>query len=144
MPNYGPAKSDPPFATNYGNRCVFQDRAVTTAALAANDKVRLARVPAGTLVDRVVVRNPDLDTGATLVFRLGFEAIDGTVIANADIAVAAAGQTTWQAAATTTYEIFPPYLVTKDSFLTAVVNTGGATNTGTVYGKVEGEALGAK
>lgn len=132
----------------FGNRSVFNGKAKTTAALAADDVLNLAFVPAGTLVDRVVVNNPDLDTGTTLVFKLGFAPADGSAapssMVNPDVAVAAAGQTTWRAAATTTYEIFPPYRVDVDCYLQAVVGTGGATNTGTVYGKVEGECLGAK
>ena len=109
--------------------------------------VTLAKIPAGTLVDRVVVKNPDLDTGTTLVFKLGFGAISGSLPASMvspDAAIAAAGQATWQAAATTTYEVFPPYRVDVDCYLQAVVGTGGATNTGTIYAKVEGEALGPK
>lgn len=143
MPNYGPAKSEPPFSGNYGNRVVYQDKAVITANIANADKIRLAKVPAGTLVDRVVISNPDLDSGTTLTTKAGFEPMDGSTVSGADVAVHAAGATTWRAVATTTYEIFPPYLVTKDSWLTVVAGAAGA-GTGTVYGKVEGENLGPK
>jgi len=143
MPNYGPAVIAPAFSGNYGNRVVYTGSAVVSANLANGDKVRLCEVPAGTLVDRVVISNPDLDGGTTLTTKAGFEPKDGSVVANADVAVHAAGATTWRAAAVTTYEIFPPYRVTKDSWLT--VQTGAAgTGTGTVHGKVEGENLGPK
>lgn len=130
---------------NYGNLGVYADSAAVSAtALAIGDKVRLARVPAGTKVSRVVIKNADLDTGTTLQASLGFEPEDGSAVSGSLTAVAAAGA--WaQTAATTTYEIFPPYLVAKDSFLAASVTaaaTGGAA--GTVHGKVEGEVLGAK
>lgn len=149
MPTYNCVKqAQAVHAAAYGNRCVFSDAAVVGAALAAADVLNLVKIPAGTLVDRVVIKNPDLDTGTTLVFKLGFAAIDGSALpstmATPDVAIAAAGQTTWQAAATTTYEVFPPYLVERDCFLQAVVGTGGTTNTGTIYSKVEGEALGPK
>ena len=144
MANYNPADPSPALACNFGTRSFFTGLAVNLAALAINDKVRLCRVPAGTKVDRVVVSNPDLDSGTTLTTKLGFEPIDGSTVAGADVAVHAAGATTWRAAAVTTYEIFPPYVVTKDSYLTAVVGAAGATNVGTVYGKVEGESLGPK
>lgn len=132
------------------NRVVQSDSVAVGTALATNDVVNLCRIPAGTAVDRVVIKNPDLDTGTALVFKLGFATIDGSTptgvnaMSSPDAAVAAAGQTTWQAAATTTYEIFPPYLVTVDCYLQAVVGTGGSTNTGTIYAKVEGEGYGVR
>lgn len=143
MPTYGPAVNAPAFSGNYGNRVVYTGSAVITANLANADKIRLALVPAGTLVDRVVISNPDLDGGTTLTTKAGFEPVDGSTVAGADVAVHAAGATTWRAVALTTYEIFPPYRVTKDSWLTVVCGAAGS-GTGTVYGKVEGENLGPK
>lgn len=149
MATYNPSDLlKPAHSQAFGNGSRFTGKATTTAALAANDVVNLALVPAGTIVDRVVVKNPDLDTGSNLVFKLGFAPADGSsapsTMSSPDAAVAAAGQTTWQAAATTTYEIFPPYRVDVDCYLQAVIGTGGATNTGTIYAKVEGECQGAK
>lgn len=145
MPTYNPSKGQtPPFSGNYGNRVVYADNAVVSANIANADKIRLCRIPAGTLVDRVVIVNPDLDSGTTLTTKAGFAAVDGSAMpANSDVAVHAAAATTWRAAATTTYEINPPFLVTKDAYLEVVAGAAGA-GTGTVYGKVEGEILGAK
>lgn len=126
-----------------GNSNVYYGSAVVGANIANTDKIRLCRVAAGTKVHRVVIKNPDLDSGTTLTFKAGFQAIDGSAQASGDdTVVAAAGATTWQAAATTTYEIFPPFLVTKDSYLEVVAGAAGV-GTGTVYAKVEGEAIGA-
>lgn len=126
-----------------GNGSRYSGSSVITANLAISDKVRPCRVPAGTLVDRVVVKVPDLDSGTTLQAKIGFAPIDGSAqVSGDDTAVAAAGA--WaQAAATTTYEIFPPFLVLKDSFLEIAVTAAGI-GTGTVYGKVEGEAIGVR
>lgn len=143
MANYGPAVIAPAFSGNYGNRVVYSGSASVAANLANNDKVRICEVPAGTLVDRVVISNPDLDGGTTLTTKAGFEPKDGSTVVGADVAVHAAGATTWRAAAVTTYEIFPPYRVTKDSWLTVQAGAAG-TGTGTVYGKVEGENLGPR
>jgi len=62
-------------------------------------------------------------------------------------AVAADGATTWQAAATTTYEIFPPYRLDTECYLQAVVSaaaTGVQAGALTIHAKVEGEPLGQK
>lgn len=140
--NYQPAGSSPPFSgADGGNRVVHNDSSVVTANLATTDKVRLARIPAGTKVDRVVIKNPDLDSGANLAVNIGFAHIDGSSGASATAVASAA--TTWQAAATTTYELFPPVELAKDAYLEAVPTVGG-TGTGTIYGKVEGEGCGAK
>lgn len=140
MPNYQPASNQSPYSGDDGNRVVFTDSAVVSANLAIADKVRLALIPAGTKVDRVVISNADLDSGAALATNLGFENKDGSAGPSATAIASAA--TTWRAAATTTYELFPPVLLTKDAYLQATVTAGG-TGTGTVYGKVEGECMGA-
>lgn len=138
--NYQPASNQSPYSGDDGNRVVFADSATVLANLATTDKVRLAVIPAGTKVDRVVIKNVDLDSGANLAVNIGFENVDGSSGPSATAVAAAA--TTWQAAATTTYEIFPPVLLTKDAYLQAVPTVGGV-GTGLVYGKVEGECMGA-
>lgn len=135
-----------------GNASVFYGSAVIAANLATTDKVRPCRIAAGTKVHRVVVKNPDLDSGANLAMNIGFAHIDGSAATANETADAtarsltvatlvAAAATTWQGAATTTYEIFPPFLVEQDSYLQGVPTVAGV-GTGTVYAKVEGEAIG--
>lgn len=128
------------------NAVAFADQAAVTSLVAA-DIINAVAVPAGTKVHRVVVKNTDMDTNATptSTAKIGFAAADGSAMpSGADTAVAV-DAAFGQAAATTTYEIFPPYVVEKDCFLSIVVGTGAATAAaGTVYAKVEGEALGAK
>ena len=127
------------------NRSVFYGIASVTALLAAADTVRCCKIPGGTKVDRVVIKNGDLDSGTTLTDMIGYEHIDGSTGDDAD-AFCATGATTRQAAATTTYEIFPPVLVEKDSWLTltAVDAATGLAATVSVEGKVEGEYVGIK
>lgn len=141
--NYQPANISDTLksAGDCGNRMVFTGSAVVAANLTTSDKVRPCRVAGGTLVDRVVIKNPDLDSGTALAVNVGFANIDGTSGPSATAIASAA--TTWQAAATTTYEIFPPVLIEKDAYL-EVVPTVGGTGTGTVHAKVEGEAIGVK
>ena len=149
MPIYKTQSNAPVFSGDCaGNGSVFVDSAIVSANLANGDKVRLAKIPGGTKVTRVVVRNPDLDSGTTLQAKIGFEADDGSVIpanaAVADFSAAVAAAGAWgQTAATTTYELFPPVVVPKDAFLT-VQTTAAGIGTGVVHGKVEGEALGTK
>lgn len=130
-------------SSGIGNGMRYFGSAAVSANLATNDTIDLVRVAGGTLVDRVVVKVPDLDSGTALQAKIGFTPADGSAApSGADVAVAAAGA--WaQAAATTTYEIFPPYEVAVDSFLRIAVTAGG-TGTGTVYGKVEGAGRGVK
>ena len=130
-----------PFSGDDGNQVVYTDSSVIGANLTTSDKVNLVKVPAGTKVDRVVIKNADLDSGANLAVNIGFANVDGTSGPSATAVASAA--TTWQAAATTTYELLPPVVLEKDAYLQAVPTVGGV-GTGTVYGKVEGENLGSK
>lgn len=137
------------FSNDEGNASVFFDSvAVTNADIDAADIIQLVRVAAGTDVHRVVVKTTELDThgSPTLTAKIGFTPIDGsTAVSGADTAVAS--DAAWgQNAETTTHEVFPPYRVEVDSWLTIVIGTGANTEaaTGTVYAKVEGENLGVK
>jgi hypothetical protein len=137
------------FSSDGGNNSVFVDSvAVTNADIDAADIVKLVRVAAGTAVHRVVTKTTELDSNASpsLTAKIGFTPIDGSsAVSGADTAIKADGA--WgQNAETLTYEIFPPYRVEKDSWLTIVFGTGAATEaaTGTIYAKVEGEALGVQ
>ena len=145
--NYKPAKlAQPVHACEFGNRVVFQDSAAATGDLVAADILNLCKIPAGTLVDRVVIKNADLDSSTVLTAKIGFAPADGTAGDSGDDEAVAADASWGRTAATTTYEIFPPFRCDVDSFLAVVVGTGatGSSGGGTVYGKVEGEALGAK
>lgn len=137
------------YASDGGNQSVFCDSvAVTNADFDAADIIKLVRVPAGTDVHRVTIKTPELDTHGTptLTAKIGFTPIDGSsAVSGADTAIAADGA--WgQNAETVTTNVFPPYRVEVDSWLTIVIGTGAATEaaSGTIYAKVEGEALGVQ
>lgn len=149
MGNYNPDNlSDALTSTgDGGNAAVNTGKATVSAALVLSDSVRPCRVAAGTKVSRVVVKNDDLDTNGTptLQAKIGFKPCDGSAQEAGDDTVVAAAAAWGQAAATTTYEIFPPFLAKVDSYLDIVVTNVPATGAaGTVHGKVEGEAIGAK
>jgi hypothetical protein len=119
--------------------------------LGVGDKLNLVKIPNGTLVDEIVISSPDLDTGAGLQFKLGFASTDGSALPASmltpDVIVAADGATTWQAAATTTYHLFPPYRLDTECYLQAVVSgaaAGVAAGVLTIHAKVKGETLGQK
>lgn len=137
------------YASDGGNQSVFHDSvAITNADFDAADIIKLVRVPAGTDVHRVTIKTPELDThgSPTLTAKIGFTPIDGSsAVSGADTAIAADGA--WgQNAETVTTNVFPPYRVEVDSWLTIVIGTGAATEaaSGTIYAKVEGEALGVQ
>jgi hypothetical protein len=140
---------NPAFSSDGGNNSVFVDSvAVTNSDIDAADIVKLVRVAAGTDVHRVVTKTTELDSNGapSLTAKIGFTPIDGSAApAGADVAISA--DAAWgQNAEVKTFEIFPPYRVEKDSWLTVVIGTGAATEaaTGTVSAKVEGEALGVQ
>lgn len=140
---------NPAYSSDGGNNSVFVDSvAVTNADIDAADIIKLVRVPAGTDVHRVVTKTSELDSNVSpsLTAKIGFTPRDGSAaVSGADTAIKADGA--WgQNAETLTYEIFPPYRVEVDSWLTIVFGTGGATEaaTGTISAKVEGEALGVQ
>jgi hypothetical protein len=144
MATYTGANHQQPHSCEYGNVSRFSGQASVSTAIANADEVRPVFVPAGTEVHRVVIKNTDLDSNGSpaLQAKIGFTPADGSAAAGADTAVAAAAA--WgQAAATTTYDLFPPYQVDVDSWLNIVVTTGPGTGaTGTVYANVEGVSLG--
>lgn len=136
----------PIHSASYGNQSVFSDTlSVATTNLTAADNLRYCEVPGGTLVHRVVVKTTDMDSNGTptLTAKIGFIPVDGSAApSGADTAVAATAA--WgQSAATTVYEILPPYLVAVDSYLSVVIGTGAATAAaGTINAVISGEAQG--
>jgi hypothetical protein len=137
------------YSSDGGNQSVFTDSvAVTNADIDAADIIKLCRVAAGTDVHRVITKTTELDSNGapSLTAKIGFTPIDGSsAVSGADTAISA--DAAWgQNAETLTFNIFPPYRVEVDSWLTIVIGTGAATEaaTGTVYAKVEGEALGVQ
>jgi hypothetical protein len=145
MATYNPANiAEPLYSGDKGNATVQYGSATLTSASTNGDKYRPCRIAAGTKVTRVVIKNTDLDSNVSpaIVCDIGFAPMDGSAGTATAFATAA---TILQGAATTTYEIFPPVTVAKDSFLEVLVTTGPGTGaTGTVSGKVEGECFGAK
>lgn len=134
-----------PHDCEYGNVSQFVGQAVISAAIANTDTIRIAFVPAGTLVSRVSIRNPDLDSSTGLAAKIGFVGAEEALPSGADVAVAAAGA--WaQSAAVTGYDVVPPYQVDRDAWLVVAITTGpsGTAGTGTVSGVVTGIARGPK
>lgn len=131
-------------ADNGGNGSIYHGSA-TPGALTTSDKVRPVLIPGGTRVHQVVIKNTDLDSNVspTLAANIGFANVDGSSGPSATAVASAA--TILQGAAETTYNLFPPVLLEKDAYLELVPTTGAATGaSGTVYGKVLGEAVGMK
>lgn len=142
MATYNPAGlSKALHGSPFGNRVVFNDKTTFTTTPTIADVARLCAIAGGTLVDRVVIKNPDLDSGTQLTGTIGFVGQDGTVI---DIDYVQAAGSLWRAAATTVYDLFPPILMPVDAWLVGTITATSAGNTGTVEAKVEGEMLGIK
>lgn len=138
--------SKPRHMGGYGNGLVVWDTTEPTAA-AADDVLRLARIPAGATVTGVEIVSDDLDSGATpaLAVKVGFEPVDATEGPAADDDFfAAAGSTAIQAAGRTALS-FHPLKFERDVFLIATVTAAAATfAAGKVTAIVTGEATGVK
>lgn len=146
MTTYNKQSSQAPFSGDDGNRVVFIDKATVSAALTTADKVRPVLIPAGTKVDQVTIKNGDLDTGTgTLTATIGFEHADGSTGASAT-AVAADGANALTGAADTTYNLFPPVVLAKDSYLviTPTIAANALSASADVHARVLGENLGAQ
>lgn len=103
------------------------------------DKIRVVFVPAGTEMYGLMLKNGDLDSGANLTAKIGYEFDDGT--AGSDALFAASGA--WgQSAAQAYYLLDAPVTVDKDAWITiTVTNTTAAANAGAVG--VSGMVFGA-
>jgi hypothetical protein len=139
------------YSADGGNGSIFVDTmtGLDSTHVDSGDVLQLCRVPGGTLVHRVVIKTPDLDTAldsvATLTAEIGFTAIKSgsTLDSNCVQADGSFGRSS----SASSIEVFPPYRVEEDAYLTITFGTAAATKTGgdgTVYAKVEGEALGVK
>ena len=139
------------YSADGGNGSIYIDRmtGVDSTNVDSGDQLKLCLVPGGTLVHRVVTKTPDLDTAAdssaTLTAAIGFYSkADGSALDS--VAVQADGSF-GRTSTANTIDIFPPYEVTEDAYLTITFGTAAATKTGgdgIVYAKVEGETLGVK
>jgi len=121
--------------------------ALTPAGGLLADKYYPVRIPAGTDVYRVTIKNADLDSngGPTLAIKIGYEPIDGsTPVTDAFVA---AGSTILQAVAAAGGNMFAfkPVRVDKESYLVIEVSTVAATfAAGEITAIVEGMGLGTK
>lgn len=114
-----------------GNSVDIWDKVVLTGVSPATADVVRFRIPGGSRVMRLRLLFDDLDTGAALVFSVGYAAVDpaSSLAANATY-FAAAGQTTGQAGGA--FEsVAKPIKFEEDVYVTITVGTGGAgSNTG--------------
>jgi hypothetical protein len=128
-----------------GNSMRVTGQVAVASNPAANDIIRFCVIPAGMVVDEVIIANADLDSNGapTLVHSLGFEPVDSGDGPTADYAYfAAAGQTTLQSASDgKSFNKFAPKKFERAVYLCAKVGTGAATfAAGTVYAKAIGTA----
>jgi hypothetical protein len=140
--------SKKPIASQANNSVHYDQVSVTNADIDAADVIQPVMVPGGTVVHKVRTKTSELDSNGSpsLTAKIGFTPVDGSAApSGADTAVSA--DAAWgQNAEVKSYDVIPPYVVEKDSYLNIVIGTGAATEaaTGTVYAVVEGEARGVK
>lgn len=153
MPNYRALKASGDrrgFMQAFGNAVIVRDQVTPGAALALNDTVDLALVPAGTRLLQLATWNGDQDTATTLQYSLGYRSAqpDGVLAANATY-FAAAGQTAWQAAVTqaspTRYS-FTEITFNEDVYITATIGAAatGVSGTPAIHCEAIGEAVGTR
>lgn len=138
----------PQHSAEYGNAAKFHDSiAVLTTDIALASVVQLVKIPAGTLVDRVVVNATDMDSNVApaLATNIGFSNVDGTASPGGDATAVATASTVGQAAGTVVFDVFPTFMCEQDKWLTLTVTAAPATAVaGTFTAKVEGTMRGVR
>jgi hypothetical protein len=136
--------SKPRHMGGYGNALVVWGTA-EPAAGAADDVIRLVRIPAGATVTGVEIVSDALDSGNTLAVKVGFEPVDATEGPAADDDFfAQAGSTALRTAGRTAF-VFHPLKFERDVYLIATVTAAATTfAAGKVSAIVTGEATGIK
>lgn len=91
----------------FGDAVSRDDSTLVKAALGVGDTIDLTRIAGGTRAQTLRIKNDDLDTGATLVVKIGYRPADSGGVLQASDAAFGAGLTLFQAAGLTDLAIDP-------------------------------------
>lgn len=136
--------ASPKLGGDDGNCYIDYDRAYVPATFTTTDKARLLQVPGGVKLHKIVIRNDDLDAGATITANFGYEAADaGSTLTAAPTAFASAA-TILRGAAVTEYYLAEPIVFNEPVWITAIPAAGPATTAGYIRCHAFGELVGIK
>lgn len=131
------------FFSSYGNAYRDDGSVATPATLTTTDKVRLIQVPAGVRVQDLTIRNTDLDSGSTIVHKVGYEAVNADSSLSAVTDYFGSSQTHLRTAGRTEYD-FDPITFNEPVWITLTPTAGPATTAGTIKTVVSGVCVGVK
>jgi hypothetical protein len=131
----------PRFSDGKGNAYCDDGSATAPVGFTTTDKARLVRIPAGTRVTEIAIRNVAL--GATLTVNFGYEAATpGSTLAAATTAFGSA-LTILQTAARNVLN-FAPITFDEDVWLTCTPQLNATTTGGAISAIVMGKVVGVK
>ena len=131
-----------------GNATTYRSKTVLAAAIVLNDTIDLIRVPAGTFLDSLRLKNDDLDSGTSLQVSLGYRPADPNSSMSTQATYFGSTMTQFQAASSAVAPFSPqfaPLKLDEDIIIYATVTAAPAGGgTGTIYTWAGGEAIGIK
>ena len=131
-------------AQPYGNRWGDSNKVTLSAALATTDVIVLMDVPAGVRLETLRFYNEDMDTGASVVYDIGYRTkmVDGT---QTDLDYFSNDATTLQAATTSWQElVFEPVMFNEpvEIVLIASVAPAGQSGSKSIFVQATGGMVG--
>lgn len=147
MPTYkGPQSAGAKHGSSEsGNALVADNKVIIPAALTTNDEVILLEIPAGTRLHGLKYRNGDMDSGATLLFNLGYRSThaEPKLVAAPSYFLAAsaalqAAQAGWQDLAFEPITFNEPVQIV----LKPTANAAGMAGTPAIWAIAEGQVVG--
>jgi hypothetical protein len=133
----------PRFSDGKGNAYCDDGSAATPSTFTTTDKARLVRIPAGTRVTEIAIRNTDLDTATTITANFGYEAATSGSSLTASTTYFGSALTILQSAGRSVLA-FDPITFDEDVWLTCIPQAGPATTAGTIKAIVLGKVVGVK
>lgn len=132
----------------YGNSATHRDKVAPSSAPATSDVLRLIRIPAGTVVEEVIIINDDMDSTTTpaMTCKLGYTPCNSTDGPAADTSYFFAASQTFLQSASRSETKSKPILFDFDVFvdLTVLVPAASFIAGSEVHCIVRGESVGTK
>lgn len=145
MATFSPsAATRPQHMQAFGNFTQVFDTVATPSNLATTDIVQVVKIPAGLQVTEVLLDNTDLDSGTTVVHKVGYAPVRSGSTLTADDDYFGASLTHLRAPSRTAMSGFAPVVFNEDVWLTVILTAGPATTAGTITGFVGGITQGVK
>ncbi len=129
------------YSNGVGNAFNADGTVSTPSTFTTTDKARVLRIPGGTRLTHLTIRNTDLDSGATITAKIGYEKVNSGGSLTDDDDYFTATNTLLRTAGTTVLA-FDPVTFTEDVWITVIPDAGPATTAGTITAIATGRVVG--